>query len=85
MRIVADTNTVLSGLLWQGGPPRQIIDRARAGTITLHTSLVLLAELVEDYQRLAVLGAFNHMPILPARQVLDFITASTTEAPRNPA
>lgn len=46
MRIVADTNTVLSGLLWQG-PPRQIIDHARAGTITLHTSLVLLAELAE--------------------------------------
>lgn len=46
MRIVADTNTVLSGLLWQG-PPRQIIDHARAGAITLHTSLVLLAELAE--------------------------------------
>lgn len=48
MRIVADTNTVLSGLLWQGpGPPRAIIDRAREGAITLHTSLVLLAELAE--------------------------------------
>ncbi len=46
MRIVADTNTALSGLLWQG-PPRQIIDQARAGAITLHTSLVLLAELAE--------------------------------------
>lgn len=46
MRIVADTNTVLSGLLWQG-PPRQIIDRARVGAITLHTSIHLLAELAE--------------------------------------
>lgn len=46
MRIVADTNTVLSGLLWQG-PPRQIIDAARAGLITLHTSVVLLAEFAE--------------------------------------
>jgi predicted nucleic acid-binding protein len=27
-RIVADTNTVLSGLLWQG-PPRRLLDRAR--------------------------------------------------------
>ncbi|MFO1464930.1 MAG: putative toxin-antitoxin system toxin component, PIN family [Steroidobacteraceae bacterium] len=52
MRIVADTNTVLSGLLWQGsGPPRQIINRARAGAITLHTSLVLLAELAEVIAR----------------------------------
>lgn len=46
MRIVADTNTVASGLIWQG-PPRQIIDAARAGTITLHTSITLLAELAE--------------------------------------
>ena len=46
MRIVADTNTVVSGLLWQG-PPRQIIDRAREGVITLHTSVTLLAELAE--------------------------------------
>ncbi len=46
MRIVADTNNVLSELLWQG-PPRQIVDRAHAGAITLHTSLILLAELAE--------------------------------------
>lgn len=46
MRIVADTNTVASGLIWQG-PPRQIINAARAGTITLHTSITLLAELAE--------------------------------------
>lgn len=46
MRIVADTNTVVSGLLWQG-PPRQLIDQARAGFITLHTSVTLLAELAE--------------------------------------
>ena len=46
MRIVADTNTVASGLIWQG-PPRRIIDAARAGTVTLHTSVTLLAELAE--------------------------------------
>jgi predicted nucleic acid-binding protein len=46
VRIVADTNTVASGLIWQG-PPRRIIDAARAGTVTLHTSVTLLAELAE--------------------------------------
>ena len=46
MRIVADTNTVVSGLLWQG-PPRRLIESARARSITLCTSLVLLAELAE--------------------------------------
>jgi putative PIN family toxin of toxin-antitoxin system len=46
MRIVADTNTVLSGLLWSG-PPRRLLDMARERVITLYTSPTLLAELAE--------------------------------------
>ncbi len=46
VRIVADTNTALSGLLWQG-PPRRLIELAREHTLTLCTSLALLAELAE--------------------------------------
>src|SRR4051794_41188084 len=46
MRIVADTNTALSGLLWPG-PPRRLLDFARNQTITLCTSQILLAELAE--------------------------------------
>lgn len=46
MRIVADTNTVVSGLLWPG-PPRRVIDLARERAVTLYTSLALLAELAE--------------------------------------
>jgi putative PIN family toxin of toxin-antitoxin system len=47
MRIVADTNTVLSGLLWHQGPPRRLINLARERAVTLCTSLTLLAELAE--------------------------------------
>lgn len=50
MRIVVDTNTVLSGLLWQG-PPRRLLDLARARQITLCTSQTLLAELAEVIAR----------------------------------
>ena len=46
MRIVADTNTVLSGLLWQR-PPRRLLDLARQRALTLCTSATLLAELAE--------------------------------------
>lgn len=46
MRVVADTNVVVSGLLWRG-PSRSILDAARAGTINLFTSAVLLSELEE--------------------------------------
>lgn len=50
MRIVADTNIVVSGLLWHGAP-RQILDAARAGKIELCTSAVLLAELEDVLSR----------------------------------
>lgn len=46
MRIVADTNTLVSGLLWQGAP-RRLVDLGRNGPIRLVTSLALLAELAE--------------------------------------
>ena len=46
MRIVADTNTVLSGLLWQGALHR-LLDLGRERKITLCTSSVLLAELAQ--------------------------------------
>jgi putative PIN family toxin of toxin-antitoxin system len=45
MRIVADTNTVSSGLLWPG-TPRRLLDRARERTLTLCTSATLLAEVI---------------------------------------
>ena len=44
MRLVVDTNTVISGLLW-GGPPGLLIDLALGGRIKLISSLPLHAEL----------------------------------------
>lgn len=44
MRLVLDTNTVVSGLLWPGVPAR-LIDAAEAGKIELASSTALLAEL----------------------------------------
>ncbi len=44
MRLVADTNSVISGFLWNG-PPARLIDAAVHRRITLFTSLPLLAEL----------------------------------------
>ncbi len=44
MRLVLDTNTALSGLLW-GGTPGRLIDAAEAGRIELTGSAALLAEL----------------------------------------
>jgi uncharacterized protein len=44
MRVVLDTNIVVSALLWHG-PPRQVLDAARAAAVTPFTPAMLLAEL----------------------------------------
>lgn len=44
MRIVADTNTVVAGLFWDG-PPRRILALARDQIVTLCTSAALIEEL----------------------------------------
>ena len=51
MRFVLDTNLLVSGLLWGGGFPRQLIDAAKAGQFELCTSEVLLAELLDVLSR----------------------------------
>lgn len=50
MRVVLDTNIVVSGLLWKGSP-RQVLDAAREATLTVYTSSVLLEELAEVFSR----------------------------------
>ena len=44
MRLVLDTNVVVSALIW-GGVPYQVLQAAVAGTVDLYTSAVLLDEL----------------------------------------
>ena len=44
MRLVLDTNTVVSGLIW-GGVLGQLIDAAAAGTVQIISSVPLLGEL----------------------------------------
>ena len=50
MRIVIDTNVVLSDLLWHGAP-YTLIEHARSGRLTYVTSPALLAELAEIIAR----------------------------------
>jgi putative PIN family toxin of toxin-antitoxin system len=46
VRIVADTNVVLSGLLWRG-PPSRLIQLGRQGAVDLCSSVELVTELAE--------------------------------------
>jgi uncharacterized protein len=45
VRLVLDTNTALSGLLWQGTPGK-LIDSAKRQEVALFSSTPLLAELL---------------------------------------
>jgi len=62
VRLVLDTNIVVSGLIW-GGVPRQLLDRGRDGRVTLFTSSQLLDELADVLER----GKFATM--LTAQQI----------------
>lgn len=51
MRVVLDTNTLVSGVISPSGPPRRLLDGARAQTFELCTSATLLAELLDVLSR----------------------------------
>jgi putative PIN family toxin of toxin-antitoxin system len=57
VRLVLDTNTVISALLWRG-TPHQLVGTARARAVTVFTSPALLVELEEalSRQKLAARG-----------------------------
>jgi putative PIN family toxin of toxin-antitoxin system len=51
MRLVLDTNTVISALLWKGVPHHLLVSVRVRRDITLHTSVRLLAELADVLAR----------------------------------
>jgi len=50
VRVVADTNTVVSAFLW-GGAPAEVLTAAREQRLTLFTSAALIAELEDVLAR----------------------------------
>jgi putative PIN family toxin of toxin-antitoxin system len=51
MRVVLDTNTLVSALLSPNGPPRRLLDHARAQRFQLCSSPALMAELLDVVSR----------------------------------
>lgn len=69
MRAVADTNVVVSGLLWRGHP-RRILDLVRTGQVDLFTSPALLAELEDVLSR----RKFTRRMVLAGVELQDLVT-----------
>lgn len=68
MRVVADTNTAVSGLL-RHGPPRELLDAARSDKIRLFTSSILLAELEDVLGRDKLSKRLELVGLTPAELV----------------
>ena len=80
MRVVADTNVVVSGLLWHG-PSRELLNLARHGTVELFTSGTLLAELEEVLQREKFLKRLAAAQIQPHDLVTGYAALATVIQP----
>jgi putative PIN family toxin of toxin-antitoxin system len=80
MLVVADTNTVISGLLWQGAP-RQILDAARYNIIELFTSVALLTEMEEVLHREKFARRLSLANLTPHELVLGYASLATVVKP----
>jgi putative PIN family toxin of toxin-antitoxin system len=80
MRVVADTNIVVSGLLWRGNP-RRILDAARAGDIQLFTTPVLLTELEDVLSREKFAARLASAGVTPHDLVLGYAALASVIEP----
>ena len=81
MRAVTDTNVVVSGLLWPS-PSRQVLDRARLGTIELFTSPSLLLELEDVLRRDKLAGRLKLVGSTPRKLLLSYSTLARIVVPQ---
>jgi putative PIN family toxin of toxin-antitoxin system len=75
-RIVADTNIVVSGLLWRGNP-RRVLDAARDGIVELFTSPVLLDELSDVLSRKRFAGRLELAGVTVRELIVGYSTLAT--------
>ena len=80
MRVVADTNVVVSGLFWRG-PSRFVLDAARTGAIQLFTTAPLLAELEDVLNRQRFLSKITQADATPRSLVLSYAALATIVKP----
>lgn len=80
MRAVADTNIVVSAILW-GGPPRQLLDAARVGKLELFTSPELIAELLDVLNRDKFAARIRAAGVDPRALALGYAALATLVRP----
>ena len=71
MRLVADTNIVVSALLWRG-PPHKLFERMRETALTFYTSPVLLEELADVLSRRKLAKTISALNATPESLLRDY-------------
>jgi uncharacterized protein len=71
VRVVLDTNILVSGLMSLTSPPARILDAVRSGEIVAVMSGATLAELEQVLQRPSVRRYFTHSTITPDAVLAD--------------
>lgn len=86
MRVVLDTNVVVSGLLW-GGTPERLIEAAGEGSLKLVASETLIAELARILERGKFSAKLGKKQLTAAqivaryRELAETVHAPSVEAP----
>ncbi len=81
MRLVLDTNIVVSGLIW-GNLQRQLLDLARDEHVTLFTSSTLLDELADVLAREKFVALLKSQAITPAFLIQRYGLLATLVKPK---
>ena len=86
MRVVLDTNTLVSGVISPGGPPRRLLDDLRAHVFELCSSATLLAELLDVLSREKFAARLTQAGLTPQGIVVELrrlaYMAASQEVPR---
>jgi putative PIN family toxin of toxin-antitoxin system len=80
MRIVIDTNVLVSGVI-SAGLPRELVNAAKAGLFEMCTSETLLAELLDVLGRAKFVARFAQAGLSPERVVDDLRKLAVVVAP----
>jgi uncharacterized protein len=80
VRLVLDTNTALSGLLWDG-PPGRLIHAAGGGEIEIVSSVALLTELRDVLGREKFVRRLTQRGFTVARVFADYVALVSIVAP----
>jgi len=83
LRVVADTNVLVSGTIIRHGPSARLLEAVLQGRVELVLSPVLLAEYEEVIQRPHIVGKY---PVVEQQKekLLRFLRTETLLAPGNP-